>query len=53
MDEKLIIEVEELLNEAKELINNGSHDEAVAKISEAEDKLKPIGSGTLGPRPKE
>lgn len=53
MDNKeVILEVEDLLNEAKELIAQGNAEEASAKVEEAQDKLRPIGSGTNGPRPK-
>ena len=45
--------MEALLGESEELIAQGKIVEASAKISEAKKKLRPIGSGTLGPIPKE
>lgn len=50
---KIILEVENLLNESEGLISQGKIAEASIKISVAKDKLRPIGSGTNGPRPKE
>lgn len=49
----LIVEVELLLSESEELLAQGNTDEAAEKIAEAKDKLRPIGSGTNGPEPKE
>lgn len=51
-NEKLIEEVDELLDNATELISQGKNEEASAKIAEAKKKLRPVGSGTNGPRPK-
>lgn len=49
---ELILEVEALLGESKELIAQGKTAEASVKIEKAKNKLRPIGSGTNGPEPK-
>ena len=48
----MILEVEALLSESEELIAQGKTTEASAKIADAKDKLRRIGSGTNGPEPK-
>lgn len=52
MDDKLKEELLELLKKLKELIDEGKNEEAATVFSDIEDKLRPIGSGTLGPEPK-
>lgn len=49
----LILEVELLLGEATNLIAQGSITVANEKIEEAKKKLRPIGTGTLGPEPRQ
>ena len=50
MDEKLILEVEELLDKADVLIAEGKSNEAREVVAMAKSKIKrPIGSGTNGP----
>lgn len=51
-NKEVILEVEALLSETKELIAQGKIAEASVKVEEAQDKLRSIGSGTNGPRPK-
>lgn len=51
--EKLILEVVVLLSESKGLIAQGKVAEAYIKVAEAEKKLRPVGTGTNGPRPKD
>lgn len=51
-NKELILEVETLLNEATNLIAQGNITEANQKIETAKNKLRPVGSGTIGPRPK-
>ena len=53
MNEELALEIEGLLNEAEELIAQGDTEGASEKIAEAKKKIRPIGTGTNGPRPKE
>ena len=52
MEDKLKEELLELLKKAKEHLNEGKTEDAVSTLSDIEDKLRPIGSGTNGPEPK-
>lgn len=52
MDDKLKEVLLELLKKLKELIDEGKKEEAATVLSDIEDKLRPIGSGTNGPEHK-
>lgn len=53
MEEKLLSEVMSLLAESDALIEQGKTVEAREKIAVIKDKLRPIGSGTNGPEPRQ
>lgn len=53
MNDKLLEEVNGLLSESELLITQGKLEESLAKIDEIKKKLRPVGTGTNGPEPKQ